>query len=732
MSVTFPPVKLKPFANEFRTALLGIAANNPFVRYNSPARQQMYTNSHMAQKLPISGMTENFLSTALADALAKSTMGIIMPCDGLVIKILQRYPTTGVGEAISINPETLVIYEEVNTKRMSALVIPTFHSFHPYFGFDLIPTPAAKLIAPGNIIPKDTVLYDSPGRSASGRYMHGVMLFTAHASHPGVAEDGLVISRDVLPALRFKRWERRSVEWGKETIPVNTYGNDTEYKILPDIGEYVRDDGLLCAIRHVDPRTAPVSMSVNGLQRINYNDDNLLYAKGKGGKVVDILVTTNTNENNIAAPYNAQLRKYINARRHFNLQVINTYMEHQNRRKGLQTEENFQEMLVAMMKDVGFSPNGSRTNRFMKTYKKVELNHIRVDVIVEYELEPNIGYKLTECNAAKGVICYIEERENMPRDKYGRSADILMAPESRTNRMNPGGLHEIFYNDAIWHLRKRVLEKLNIPFFEGISLRERNMRCYEREAKAEQLVKARVDVLKNLTDRNLVEGVWDFVINFYRLVSPFQAHLFDRHEVKPWDAILNNIATIVEDACYMIMPPEYAPDYFAIARQVREYVGFERDVVGYAGYSKRHKKTKRPVRIAPMYWMLLEKTADTWSAVSFAKVQQYGFLAQINQNDRYSDPGRPQPIKGAGETEFRIIVSTCGQRAAAEIADRNNSHRTRRALHRILLTHETPGNIPQSIDRNDIPFGGHRAVQILHHYLRCGGLELRYVHEEGS
>ena len=36
------------------------------------------------------------------------------------------------------------------------------------------------------------------------------------AKHPGVAEDGLVVSRDGLPALRFKRLEQRSEEWGKE------------------------------------------------------------------------------------------------------------------------------------------------------------------------------------------------------------------------------------------------------------------------------------------------------------------------------------------------------------------------------------------------------------------------------------------------------------------------------------------------------------------------------------
>lgn len=336
-----------------------------------------------------------------------------------------------------------------------------------------------------------------------------------------------------------------------------------------------------------------------------------------------------------------------------------------------------------------------------------------------------------QLNTSKGIICHISPREDMPVDCYGRVADIAMASEARTNRMNSGGLHEHYYNDAIWHARRRLLEMFKIPFFEGISLRERKMFVQDRDRKADNLRDARIEWLK-AQDRNVVMKAWDFIIGLYRRVAPFTAHVYDKHDTLPWNGVLMNLATIIEDSVYLNMPPDYAPDYFGIAREVARYVGFKRDRVKYTGYSGIQKTTKRSVRIAPMYWMLLEKTGDTWSAVSFAKVQQYGFLAQINQSDRYSDPGRPQPIKGAGETEFRIIVSTCGQRAAAEIGDRNNAHRTRKRIHRMLITHETPGNIPLTVDRVAIPFGGHRAVQILHHVIGVGGLALRYATEEGT
>lgn len=403
----FPPVKVLQLTSEIRTALLGIAAANPFVRYNSPARQQMYTNSHMAQKIVVTGLTENFLSTPVHDALAKATMGITVPEDMVVLKIFHRYPNTGIGETIAINPEVLVMYEEIKSKKVGYLSIPRFGSFHPYFGFDMVATPEGRRLAPDVTYKKGTVLFDTPGRTTSGRYQFGVMLHTAFISHMATSEDGLWVCRDALPALRFKRWERRSIGWGESSIPVNTYGTATVYKPLPDVGDYVRDDGLLCATRELDPRTAVIDTTVNGLLRVDYGYDNKLYAKGKGGKVVDIIVTVNNIQRSKAA-YNQQLQKYINARTQFNTQVVAEYVRMLKKRPELMTDPNSHEMLVAMMEDIGYDGKA-----FSKTYKKVSLDHIRIDFVIEYLVEPNIGYKLTETHGGRKVAnedCYYSAR----------------------------------------------------------------------------------------------------------------------------------------------------------------------------------------------------------------------------------------------------------------------------------------------------------------------------------
>lgn len=389
-----PPIKVLPPKNDFRTELLGIAANQPFVIFNSPARQQMYTNSHLAQKLVTFGMSENFLSTDMAEVLAKATFNIMTTCSTRILKIVQRYPDNNIGDEIAINPETLVWYEDDNSKKVGLLTIPRYKSYHPYFGYDLVPQPAAALLTPTNTkpIPAGTVLFDSPGRSPSGRYMHGVMVNTAFMGHPGTAEDGLIVSRAILPAFRFKRYEKRTMEWGDKTFPLNLYGDDKVYKIFPDIGEFVRDDGLICGARDINRRLAPVDMSVNGTRRIDGTGDHLLYAKGKGGRVVDVIVTLNYEfETKGLADVNQQLLKYIKARKRFNVKMIEEYMRLYKSRPGLEVTHELHSQILQCMKDEGY--NGQK---FFKVFKKVGLDQIRVDFVIEYEVEPNIGFKLTE------------------------------------------------------------------------------------------------------------------------------------------------------------------------------------------------------------------------------------------------------------------------------------------------------------------------------------------------
>jgi hypothetical protein len=58
-------------------------------------------------------------------------------------------------------------------------------------------------------------------------------------THPAIAEDGILISSDVLHKFAYKTYETRVVEWGAKKFPLNLYGTAFNFKAFPDIGEFL-------------------------------------------------------------------------------------------------------------------------------------------------------------------------------------------------------------------------------------------------------------------------------------------------------------------------------------------------------------------------------------------------------------------------------------------------------------------------------------------------------------
>lgn len=296
----------------------------------------------------------------------------------------------------------------------------------------------------------------------------------------------------------------------------------------------------------------------------------------------------------------------------------------------------------------------------------------------------------------------------MPVDERGNRADMIMGPEARTNRMNIGGLYEHYINAASNQLAQDVREQLGV---------KKGTRA------AAQVIQA-IDH----SEPEKFKKVWDYVIGYYRIVAPLQAYFYDSGRIGK-EGIYENLATIVNDMVYLFLPTDYCVDYFKAVSLIEQHVKPHYGPVTYTGYSGRQVKTKKKVRIGAMYVMLLEKTADDWSAVASAKVQHFGFLAQIGKTDKYSEPLRQQPIKGVGETEGRILMAYCGARAMAEVMDRNNNPATHREMVFNVLNAEKPTDIDNIVDRNKYLLGKSKGIQMLHHLLACVGFGLEYASE---
>lgn len=381
-------------ASELRRDLTSTLGLNPWVGNNSSPRAQMFA-SHLGQNLVVKGSNRKRIKTGMEYEFGKYTFSVKAEEDISIIKTIQRYPQTIGINSINFNPQTLVIYEELNTNRIGIMDLKKFCSYHQHFGFEYKEKPALNSLYRGAQIPKGTILLDSPRITDDGDYMYGVELNMAFMSHPSVSEDGIMICEDVLDKFKFKTYETRIVDWGSKRFAINLYGTEDNYKPFPDIGDYVRDDGLLMVTRTYEKNLAPVEMSIYDVMKPDYISDRCTYANGKGGRVVDIRV--NTGDSSLFDNFSnmdTQVQKYLHASRNFHLTIVEEWKRLKKERgNNLVTTGAFHRQVVESLVYIG---EENETPRITREHRKAPLDNYRVEFIIEYENIPRDGFKFTD------------------------------------------------------------------------------------------------------------------------------------------------------------------------------------------------------------------------------------------------------------------------------------------------------------------------------------------------
>lgn len=699
----------KAVVNEYDPELLSIHALNFSQDKDSASRAVMF-GSHFSQRLVISGATEKRIQTGVEQDLSKYTFSVKMPVDGRIIKVIDRYPRRMDIESIPENPETLVIYEDEVTKELGCISIPRHASYHQYFGFKYELKPEVTKIVPGNFIPQNTIFADSPSVGENGGYKYGIELNMAFMSHPAVSEDGILISEDVLDRLKFKVYETRVVEFGSSSFPLNLYGNAEMYKPFPEIGEYIRSDGILMMLRNYDYDLMPVEISVLDAMEPDFIFDKAVYVRGPEGRVVDIKVYRDNNEvSQTPSGIMDNVEKYSRALQNYYREVIDTIRQIRAERKKkfgtdkIATKPELHRLLVEGMAILS-EQNGKTSQRLSRVYRKAPLDDYRIEFTIEYELTPTSGFKMTASHGDKGVICHIEKPENMPVDADGVRADIVMDAGSTISRMNLGRLYEQYFGSAAMKVTREVQKASGIPQMPA------------SKAKKE---------LRKL-EPNLFSNIVDYVLNFYKLISPRQYEFYatgiDAEEQ------YDHIAGIIEKGVYLYYPTDNEYEMTDVVRAIEASPQYRPTYapVTYVGNSGKRVTTDVPVRIGPLYMMLLEKIADDWSSVSSGKLQHFGILSPMTKSEKYAYPFRNSPVRTIGETEGRIFAGYCGREAIAEMMDRSNNPTTHKHMVWNILNADKPTNIENIVDRNLIPLGGSKPLQLVNHISVVSGFKIVY------
>lgn len=710
-------------ANEMDRRLMGVNGLNFADVADSSPRKQMFS-SHIGQCLVVKGGTERFIQTGMERQYAKTTFSVKMPEDGIILKVIPRYQET-IGQDSIRNPETILIYESADptSREIGMIRLPGHFSDQTYFGFEYQHRKITNSIRTGMAIPKGTILLDSPSVTENGDYKYGVQCRVAYMSHPAVSEDGILVSRDVLKKFAIKTYRTYEVEWGSRFFPLNLYGDENNYQPYPNIGEYIRADGLLMALRREDRTLAMVEQSSLATREVDHFHDRRVYANGAGGKVVDIKIYHDDYTNsNTPEEMERQPMRYHRASQQFYREVLNTLNEIEKRRGGphnMNVSKPLDELAVQAYALLDNRANGSQDRRVL-LHRKNPLDDWRVEFTVEYEIIPTEGFKITDCHGGKGVICKVVDPEDMPVDENGVRAEIVMDGNSTNSRMNLGRVYEQYFNAASAHVSAEVRRILGLePNMPGLQTKLQQMEA---------------------TNRGAMDAAWDLILGYLKIMSPDRMWPYyalgevmtsQRGLLKntfPRTSFMESVINGV-DGFPLYWPPENERELSQAVRMIQADPRYRplHGPVTYRGYSGQIRKTKAKVRIGSVYIIMLEKIADDWTAVSSSKRQHFGVISQITSWDKNSTPQRVQAIRAWGESEVRISVSFPGPRVTADILDRNNNPMTSRHLIQNLLQAEFPTNIEKIVDRKKVPYGGNKPLQLVKHMALCGGWAFEFA-----
>jgi len=698
--------------------MVPISGLNPYFHYVASARQVMFTGN-LPQALLVDGRTRKRQQSGFEREVARATFSHSFPRDAVVLKIIPRFSSQMWGENFAINPMDLVIYEDYETRQLDCIELSKFHVMHQHYGFQFdYDMDVYNKLTKGARFEKGTVIARSPAVTPDGDYMYGLETNVCMISHPSVTEDGVMYSKSYANRIRSDGFESRIIRCGRTHYPINWNGNASEYKPIPDVGDFIRPNGLIAALRPYDSKFDPVYMSRKKLFAPVYGLDTPTYGI-PDAQVVDIKVLHNDRLPNPRMPeeMGKQFRKYHEADKRFYTDIVKTCLCRNGQK--MQKDVDMSPRLRALVFEAiaragealieeGIWPKAESDElRARKNYRGELLDEFQVEIIYKYKTTVGEGPKVTDLDGGKGVGSLVAEDEDMPVDAFGNRAEVVIFANSTVNRLNNGRQHEQVVGAAGRDVIKRIRRTYGLPDVGAIP---------------DQVIRDAVTKNEALSNKN-----FGYLMGFYKMVSPKQWKLLNRKETIPMGRHLKHLIEVIKDGddpygLYIQIVSDSGVRMDKVINEIKNGpYRPEMSPVTYKDFDGKFVTTKTDVLIGPNYYLALEKTATDWSGVSSSKVNHFGVNARLTNADKYTSPGRQTVTRSMGESEGRNLAHAMGGEHVANIMDMNNNPVVHKEVCLTVLTHPTPTNIEAVVDRELFKMGGHRPLAYAIHQLVCSG-----------
>lgn len=598
-----------------------------------------------------------------------------------------------------------VIVKDLENGHYDVIEMPKFHAQNMDLGFEFhYNNELLRKLEKGAIFKPNTVFATSARITDSNEWCPGVETKVAAMSHSYTEEDAVVAFDHYTKKIgvTFRRFHEH--QWNEdEYVLLNLYGDMENHQPFPLSGQRVRPDGVVFGLRRKDTDNAMSSLTKKALMEPDPIYD-ILFHSSPGCVVADIIVETerykNLSNNKRAEkrtqPHTLILERLEEEQNAFANALITWYRAKQRQyidKKPPLSRELWNLLCFEGMGGItrDFSTPGAN-GKFTKVKRKmsnIQLKDWRVRIILREDVEGKTRFKNTGMDGNKSVIMKILPSHMAPVDDHGNRADMIVGNTPGYKRQIYNSFMELDINFVNIHLYPKIMEKYKAGDYDA---------------------------------------AFKIARDFYDTVSPEQAEIVDAFTEEQRIAHLHWIAKDENEFSVMGNNTNDIQGIKIIERLVDRYPDIQPTPVTYQNEFGETIRTRHPIIISSVYYIMLDKFGDDISCQSTPKLNIFGLPTSLSKHERARDFYRATLNRNVGETEGRLFINQKGGAAAVRmLALANSAELLETAVKRIIRA-DNPFLIPELVKPGEEK--KNHSLQVIDNMFSDFGLTLRKERED--
>ena len=413
--------------------LLGGTLKQPFSNCNSGPRKIM-SITQLTHTAPLLGSEKAIIETGYEIRFGDYSSSVTRTdSDYRVIAKISKF-------SFAPNHHYWLIVQDIRSGKLDVVERISYHYITESYGY-LYNNEFLDSCNVGDVIPDNTVIQKSMAFDEFNNRTEGTNMNVAYMALDDNMEDSIILSDVAADRLKMPLVKPVEIMINDNDIPINLYGDDNLYKIIPDIGEEIRDANLI-ALRKERKEESLFSQAITNLSKIMISDDKRQVI----GRVVDVNIYCN-NPDILETHYYSQLKMYYNELHRYAREIVQTIMPYSSQNC---------EMTYDLQKLFANCKRIMNNDQYIdkRTFSNIILE---VTVLEEKPMEP--GDKASNRYGGKGVCSRILPQKLMPRYKTNKGweyVDFIFNSSTMVNRENVGQTFELSLN----HISAGIIDKI--------------------------------------------------------------------------------------------------------------------------------------------------------------------------------------------------------------------------------------------------------------------------------